>query len=351
MISRPYKQGKDRLDPAAFPQRIEDFVGIDNPVRAIEAYVETLNLAALGFDRIEPNRTSAGQPAFPPAALLMLYLYGYINRVRSSRVLARECQRNLEVIWLMRGLCPSYKTIADFRQRNAGALRQVHIQFIALCRALNLLGGKRVAVDGSYFNGNVSDESFHSVKRLAEDIEKLGSRIDEWLNALDQADRDDLESPSRDPDLPAKLEKLKGLQALKESKEDLLKSLTAAGVTQISETDSDARLLNKRGQKTAGYNVQIVVDAKHKLIVADDVVQDGNDLKQLHPMLSQAKAALGVERLEGLADAGYFSTVQIAACEQDDITVYVPEPKKSGRQRQAGRFVKDDFSYDPKTDT
>jgi len=133
--------------------------------------------------------------------------------VRSSRALARECQRNLEVIWLMRALCPSYKTIADFRQRNAQALRQVHVQFIALCRALNLLGGKRVAVDGSYFNGNVSDASFHSVKRLAEDIEKLGSRIDEWFNALDQADRDNLESPSRDPDLPVKLEKLKGLQA------------------------------------------------------------------------------------------------------------------------------------------
>lgn len=234
MSSRLYKQGKDRLEPAALPQRIEDFVGADNPVRAIDAYVETLNLAELGFDRIEPNRTSAGQPAFPPAALLMLYLYGYINRARSSRTLARECQRNLEVIWLMRGLCPSYKTIADFRQRNAQALRQVHVQFIALCRALNLLGGKRVAVDGSYFNGNVSDESFHSVKRLAEDIEKLGGRIDEWFSALDQADRDDLESPSRDPDLPAKLEKLKGLQSLKEPKEELLNSLTAAGVTQIS---------------------------------------------------------------------------------------------------------------------
>ena len=138
-------------------------------------------------------------------------MYGYINQLRNSRALARECQRYLEVIWLMRGLCPSYKTITDFRQRNAKALR--HTQFIALCRALNLLGGKRVAVDGSYFNGNVSDESFPNLKRLAEDVEKLEKRIDEWFNALDQADRDDLETPSHDLDLPAKLGKLKGLQA------------------------------------------------------------------------------------------------------------------------------------------
>ena len=350
MANRRYKQGKNRLEEAVLPQRIEDFVSSDNPVRAIEAFVETLDLAKLGFENTEPNKTTAGQPAFSPAYLLMLYLYGYINRIRSSRALERECQRNLEVIWLMRDLCPSYRTIADFRQRNAQALRDVHLQFITLCKSLKLLGGTRVAVDGSFFNGNVSDASFHSVKRLAEDIEKLKTRIDEWLKAFDKEDRDDMSVPCYDPDLPAKLEKLKTMQSLKETKETLLQSLKQADETQISETDSDARLLNKRGQTIAGYNVQIVVDAKHKLIVADDVVQDGNDLKQLHPMLSKAKENLGVEQLEGLADAGYCSIDQIAACEQDGITVYVPEPTRSGRQRQAGRFVKEQFSYDAQAD-
>lgn len=350
MEKRIYKQGKDRREDAALPQRIEDFVSSDNPVRAIEAFVETLDLAKLGFENTEPNKTAAGQPAFSPALLLMLYLYGYINRIRSSRALERECRRNLEVIWLMRALCPSYRTIADFRQRNATALRQVHFQFIIVCKSLKLLGGTRMAVDGSFFNGNVSDASFHSVKRLAEDIEKLKTRIDEWLNALDKGDREDLSVPSHDPDLPAKLEKIKAIQNLKDTKETLLESLKQAGETQISETDADARLLNKRGQTIAGYNVQIVVDAKHKLIVADEVVQDGNDLNQLHPMLSKAKEILGVEQLEGLADAGYCSIGQIAACELEGITVYVPEPTRAGRQRQDGRFVKEQFSYDAQAD-
>jgi transposase len=313
--------------------------------------VDTLDLAALGFALTVPNPTAAGQPPYPPSALLKLYVYGYVNRLRSSRVLERECRRNLEVIWLERGFQFSHQTIADFRKRNAKALRQVHADFIALCKGLNLLGGKRVGVDGSHFNGNVSDKSFRSLGSLARDIDKLEQQAAKWLEDMDAADREEFDAPSRDPGLPAKLEKLKALQALKKAKEAELKALEESGETQRSATDPDARQLNKRGQKTAGYNVQIVVDGLHKLIVADEVVQDGNDLNQLHPMLSQAKIAMGVDDIEGMGDKGYFNIAQIAACERDGITVHVPEPDKGGRQRQEGRFVQGDFAYEAETDT
>ena len=172
-MTRKYKEGVDRQVEGRLPTRLDDHVDTDNPVRAIDVYVDTLHLAALGFAHTEPNPTAAGQPAFPPRALLKLYLYGYLNRVRSSRALEKECLRNLEVIWLLQGLRPGYRTIADFRQRNADALRQAHVGFIALCKELCLLGGERVAVDGSYFNGNVSDQSFRSVKGLHQEIQQL----------------------------------------------------------------------------------------------------------------------------------------------------------------------------------
>jgi transposase len=331
--------------------RLEDWVDADNVVRAIDFYVDSLDLPGLSFGLTEPNRTAAGQPAYPPAALLKLYLYGYLNRVRSSRALARECGRNLEVVWLVQGFEPSHQTVADFRKRNPEALRRAHAGFVALCKDLDLLGGQRVAVDGSHFNGNVSDRSFRSVKSLADDIGRLEQQAGKWLDEMDAADREDAGAPACDPGLPAKLEKLKALQALKKAKEAELRALEESGETQRSATDPDARQLNKRGQKTAGYNVQIAVDGRHKLIVADEVVQDGNDLNQLHPLLSRAKAALGAGHLEGLGDKGYFNASQIAACERDGITVYVPEPEKGGRQSREGRFVPGDFQYDPATDT
>jgi transposase len=347
---RKYKVGEDRKALNWFPGSLDEVVEADHPVRAIEAYVEMLDLTTLGFQRMEPNATAAGQPAFPPGSLLKLYLYGYLNRVRSSRALAKECQRNLEVIWLMQGLRPSYRTIADFRQANAEALRRVHVEFVALCREWRLLGGERVGVDGSHFHGNVSDQSFRSVKRLAQEIDDLAPHIDEHLKALAVADAEGVELPSQVPDLPAQRETLKALTALKEAKEALRSTLAAAGETQVSMTDPEARLLNKRGHTTAGYNVQIVVDSQHHLMVTDAVVQDGNDTQQLYPMLSQAKAALGVERLDGLGDCGYYHLEQIAQWEAEGIPVYVPEPSRSARQRQEGRHTPNDFRYSEEED-
>lgn len=343
-MTRRHKPGVDRQAASSLPACLDDCVGSENPVRAVDAYVDRLDLLALGFARLEANPTAAGQPAFPPSALLKLYLYGYLNRVRSSRGLEKECQRNLEVIWLLRGLKPGYRTIADFRRRNAEALGRVHAELTARCREWRLTGG-RVAVDGSHFNGNVSDKSFRSVARLEREVRRLGERL-EALEAEERAAREG----DRDEGGSARQEERRALEAQKEAKEGLLKTLEAAGETQVSRTDPDARLLRKRGQTTAGYNVQIVVDARHKLIVADEVVQDGNDLHQLHPMLSRAKAALGAERLEGEADKGYYNLAQIAQCEADGITAYVPEPDSQARQRRGGRHPHEAFRYLPEED-
>lgn len=343
-MTRQHKQGVDRQAAGSLPACLDDCVGPERPARAIDAYVDSLDLSALGFARIEPNPTAAGQPAFPPAALLKLHLYGHLNRVRSSRGLERECVRNLEAMWLLRGLHPGYRTIADFRHRNAEALRRVHAQFVARCREWRLLGG-RVAVDGSHFNGNVSDKSFRSVARLEEEVRRLDERL-----AGSQAEERTAREGDCDPARPARREERRALAARREAKAGLLRTLAAAGETQASRTDPDARQLNKRGQKTAGYNVQIVVEARHGLIVADEVVQDGNDLHQLHPMLRRAKAALGVERLEGEADKGYYNLAQIAQCEADGITAYVSEPDNQARRHRDGRHPHEAFHYLPEED-
>lgn len=348
-MPRKHKEGVDRQVENGLPTRLDDWVESDNPVRALDAYVDGLDLSALGFDRTAPNPTAAGQPAFPPQALLKLFVYGYLNRIRSSRALEKECVRNLEVIWLLRGLRPGYGTIAAFRRRNADALRRVSSELLARCRAFHLVGGERVAVDGSHFNGNVSDKSFRSVSTLEEDIQRLADTLDA-RRAVPSADPEDLEASARVHDADVRREDLRALEARKTAKEDVLGTLKASGETQVSRTDPDARLLNKRGQTTAGYSVQIVVDARHKLIVADDVVQDRNDLGQLYPMLKRAKAALGVETLEGKADRGYFNLSQIARCEADGITVYVPEPARGGRQHRGGRYPPEAFQYRPDED-
>ena len=344
MAHRPYKKGIPRGQVDIFPPSLDEYISENNPVRAIDAYVETLDLKKLGFGKTQTNINASGQPAYSPHGLLKLYLYGYLNRVRSSRLLERESGRNVEVMWLLEKLSPSYKTIADFRKDNAKALRKTHLNFTLLCKQLKLFGGERIAIDGSFFKGNVSTNSFVTTKGLTKDIERLNTSIEEWLTSLDQADQ---EEPTEDTlkDDPALTEKLKALQQKKAQKESQLEALTAAGKTQQSSVDEDARLLNKRGQKTNGYNVQIVTDNKHYLLVADDVTTDPNDLEQLHPMSKQARDVLQVEKIEVLADAGYYKGAQINACLNDQITPYVPEPDR--KSTKSGRFQRTDFIYDP----
>lgn len=288
-MTRRYKVPASREQQSFLPERIEDYVGKDNPVRVIDAYVDSVDLALLSFQNTlgKPTR---GQPAYDPASLLKLYLYGYIHKVRSSRCLESETHRNLEVIWLMGKLQPTYKTIADFRKNNARALKATNKDFILMCKELDLFGGEVVGIDGSFFNGNASKASIYTQEKLDKQLHELDKKIEDYQQQLAKQDQNDDESGTgsliEDPALANKLQRLQERQAEKQA---LARQLQASGQTQVSTTDQDARLLRKRGQVTAGYNVQIAVDARHKLIVASAATNDGNDSQQLSPMATQAK--------------------------------------------------------------
>jgi len=298
-----------------------------------------------------------GQPPYDPADLLKLYLYGYINQVRSSRRLEREACRNLELIWLLRNLRPGYRTIANFRKENWAALKAVNRGFVLLVRELGLVGGAVVAIDGSFFHGDASKASIFTRKRLAEQIAKLDLEIEAYGRSIEDNDAAEANEPRKDRtdgpgagsggdggDIGAKVS---ALMAKRLRAEADLARLEASGETQMSLTDPDARLLVKNGQGVAGYNVQSAVDDKHKLIVASEVVNASSDVGQLHAMAKAAKDVLEAEALQALADEGYYSSLELKACEDDGITAYVPVPESNGRLEKKGRFSLKDFSYDP----
>jgi transposase len=345
MNHRQYKQGTDRQQGFLLPPSIEEYVREENPVRAIDSYVESLDLKALGFGNTSEELTP-GQPAYDPKGLLKLYLYGYLHRVRSSRRLEAECQRNLEVIWLLEGLRPSYKTIADFRKANLQALKAVNQDFVQLCKELNLFGAELVGIDGSFFRGNVAKEHIYTTERLQRALKYIEQEITQYLAQLDQADQQEGGLEQEKTVLAEKLEQLRERQ---QKRTQQLQQLAESGATQIAEVDPDARRLSKIGKGTiAGYNVQTAVDAKHKLLVVGEVTQDGNDENQLAPMAMAVKAVLEVERLQTVQDQGYFNGEQIKTCLEQGITPYVPEPDKQGEVKQQGRFPRRVFQYDPK---
>ena len=360
MTNRPFKAGESRHQPSLLPPRIEDYVGPDNPVRAIESFVCALDLAKLGFRHAERSGEAMGQPPYDPADLLKLYLYGYINQVRSSRRLEREVCRNLELIWLLRNLRPGYRTIAHFRKENWAALKAVNRGFVLLVRELGLVGGAVVAIDGSFFHGDASKASIFTRKRLAEQIARLDLEIEAYGRSVEDNDAAEANEPRKDRadgpgsgsggdggDIGARVS---ALMAKRLRAEADLARLEASGETQMSLTDSDARLLVKNGQGIAGYNVQSVVDDKHMLIVASEVVNDSSDVGQLHAMAKAAKDALEAEALQALADEGYYSSLELKACEDDGITAYVPVPEGRRQLEKKGRFSLKDFSYDPAAD-
>ncbi len=356
MTNRTFKTGASRDQASLLPARIEDYVAPDNPVRAIESFVCALDLAKLGFCHAGRGVQAMGQPPYNPADLLKLYLYGYINQVRSSRRLEREACRNLELIWLLKGLRPGYRTIANFRKENWKALKAVNRGFVLLARELGLVGGAVVAIDGSFFHGDASKASIFTRRRLAGQIAKLDQEIEAYGKSLE--DNDAAEASQRGNngsedgggdggDIGAKVS---ALMARRLRAQADLDRLEASGDTQLSLTDPDARLLVKGGQGVAGYNVQAVVDDKHKLIVASEVVNDSSDVGQLHAMAKAAKDAIEAEALQVLADEGYYSSTELKACEDDGIEVYVPVPEGNGRLAKAGRFSLKSFSYDAGTD-
>lgn len=359
MTNRTFKTGVSREQVSLLPPRVEDYVAKDNPVRAIESYVEALDLTALGFRHADRGLGEAGQPPYAPADLLKLYLYGYLNRVRSSRRLEQEAERNLELIWLIRGLRPGYRTIAEFRKVNTAALKAASREFVLIMRELKLVGGAAVAIDGAFFHGDASKASITTRKQLAAQLAAVEREIETYNKELDTNDAAEAERAPKSNDGSDRggdkrgnssgedlAEKVATLLAKRAEAQADLDRLDKSGETQVSRTDPDARLLAKSGQRIAGYNVQIAVDDKHKLIVASAVVNDGNDSGQLHDMAKAAKEALGVETIDALADAGYYNGPALKACEDDGIVAYVPEPDRTARLEAQGRFSHEDFTYD-----
>ena len=354
MTNRMFKSGESREQGSLLPPRIEDYVGPDNAVRAIDGFVGALDLTKLGFKHANRGG-SAGQPPYDPSDLLKLYLYGYINRVRSSRRLEREAVRNLELIWLLRTLQPGYRTIAKFRQENWAALKAANRSFVLLLRELDLIGGTLVALDGALFHGNASKDSIFTKGKLAKQLAELDKEIEAYGNSLDANDTEEARQLSIDLQDGSKGdgadvgEKMKELMARRERALDDLKELENGNKGQISTTDCNARLLSKGDQTIAGYNVQSVVDDRNKLIVESEVV-NRSDAGHLHMMAKAAKVTLGVETLQVLADAGYSSSADLKACEDDGIEVYVPLNESNGKLEKQGRFTRKDFSYDAGAD-
>jgi transposase len=353
MTNRIFKTGISRDQANFLPARVEDYVDRDNPVRAIEAFVAALDLGKLGF-RHAGSGSGAGQPPYDPADLLKLYLYGYTNRVRSSRALEREAGRNLELIWLMKQLVPGYRTIAAFRQENWKALKAANREFVLMLRHLNLVGGEVVAIDGAFFDGNASKASIKTQRKLAKRLAEIEQAIEAYGAALEANDSAEAERPSAGGDGGGDggdlAQKVAALMVRRATLQADLARLEESGQTQLSRTDADARLLSKNGQVVAGYNVQIAVDDKHKLIAASEVVNDGNDSDQLYSMAKAAKDELGVETLTALADTGYYNGTALKACEEDRILAYVPQARRTARLEAQGRISHESFAYEAEAD-
>src|ERR1700736_2842292 len=339
MTNRPFKTGESREQASLLPARVEDYVGADNPVRAIEGFVCALDLGKLGFRHADRGAEAMGQPPYDPADLLKLYLYGYINQVRSSRRLDREACRNLELIWLLKKLKPGYRTIANFRKENWKALKAVNRGFVLLARELGLVGGTLVAVDYALFHGAASKASIFTRRKLAEQITNLDREIEAYGKSLEDNDATEAEQRpdghgdgGHGDDLGARV---KQLMARRSRAQADLEGLDTSEKRQLSLTDPDARLLSKGDQTIAGYNVQSVVDDKHKLIIASEVV-NRSDAGHLHEMAKAAKEILEVKSLQVLADAGYYNSADLKACEDDGIKAYVPPSEGNGVLQKQG---------------
>ncbi len=318
-------QGEHRGQSTLLPESLDDYVSDTNPVRVVDVFVDELDLATLGFDGVIPAET--GRPAYHPSILLKIYIYGYLNRIQSSRRLEREAQRNVELMWLTGRLMPDFKTIANFRKDNSKAIRGVCRQFVLLCQQLGLFGENLVAIDGSKFKAvNNRDRNFTSAK-LKRRMEEIEASISRYLAVLDAADR---QIPSASaPDTASLEDKIAKLKAHMKELQGIETQLNDSPDKQVSLTDPDARSMMTRGSGIVGYNVQTAVDTQHHLIVAHEVTNSGSDRDQLSSMAKQAREAIGAETLSVVADRGYFKGEEILACHDANITAYVPKPMTS----------------------
>ena len=340
-----YIKGQERGQGVLLPTRVDEYVGENNAVRAIAAFIGRLDFVKLGFVRGRAAET--GRPGYDPRLLMGLFLWGHLNGIRSSRKLEQECHRNLEVIWLCENLRPDFKTIADFRKDNGRGIKGVVVEFRLWCLAAGLYGKEVVAVDGSKFKAVNSKERNYTRKKLKQVIARERAKISEYLEALEVAD----EAEGDEVELSAEQlkEKIAGLERYLAEHEELGRELEASGESQVSLTDPEARMMKTARGSEVSYNVQTVVDSKYKLIAAYEVTNEGNDLGQLAVMARQAQQALGVEKLTVLADGGYCEGNALKECEQAGITTYVPLPASGGAKR-LGIFELKQFHYDQERD-
>jgi transposase len=341
----PHIHGTARDEVLLFPPSLDEYITDENSVRFIDAFVDQLDLQDLGFARAVAS--PLGRPAYHPGDLLKLYIYGYLNRLRSSRLLEREARRNVELIWLIKKLTPDFKTIADFRKDNLVPIQKVCREFTLLCKALDLFGGELVAVDGSKFKAVNNRKRNFTPEKLTKALEHIDAKIAEYLQALDTADA---ETPSR-PDLTAAelQERITQFRERKQQYQEIQQVLVASGEGQISLTDPDSRAMPVAQGLDVCYNVEVVVDSKHKLIVTHEVTTAVTDKDQLAPMATAAKAVLGVEELDAVADKGFYNGEQVKRCNEANIQTYIPQPHTS-RNQHKGLFTKDDFRYDKEHD-
>jgi len=328
-----------------FPEALDEYIGEDNAVRFIDAYVEGLGIEEMGFKQTAPKET--GRPPYDPRDLLKLYIYGYLNRVRTSRMLERECGRNVELMWLMRKLGPDFKTIADFRRENRQCFRGVFRQFVMLCKEVGLWGGEVVAVDGSKFKAVNSGQKNFNAKKLEQRLKEIDHKVERYLDEMERADQQ--EKPAQRMTAAELKDKIEQLQERKGKYEELLEELKHSGEKQISLTDPDSRAMALTRKGEVSYNVQTAVDSKYHLIVAQDVTNEGLDNHQLFSMAQGAKEILGRDEIEVVADMGYYSHEELKKCEEAGVRAYVSKPIIS-KNTARGLFGKEKFVYEPESD-
>jgi len=340
-MSNIYKKGENRKQQIFFPPSIDEYVSEDNQVRAIEDYVEILDMVELGFTKSALN-SSDGQPAYHPKLLLKIYIYGYLNRIRSSRKLETEIKRNIEMMWLCAGLKPSNKTISNFRKENAKPIKKVFREFVLLCKKLDLITGNLIAIDGAFLRANASKNQLIIKKTVVKNLEKIDERIDEYLKTMEFADSKE----KKEKNLKPPVEKLSKMKKRKAKLDKNLALLDEMGVTQYNRTDPDAKLMKKYGYSQLSYNTQIAVDNSFKFIVATEITPQGNDMRELQKMASESKKVVGEEvRTTIVADKGYYSANEIKKCKEDNIEVIVPVPNTQKVQKDKGLYSQDDFIY------
>lgn len=345
-MSTFYKKGQDRNQQMVFPPSLDEYIPENNSVRSIDIYVDSLDFVTLGFNDTRKSSRADGQKAYDPKLLMKIYLYGYLNKIRSSRMLERECRRNIELMWLTHGLSPSYHTIADFRKDNPKALRKTFKHFVIVCKNLSLIGDGLKAVDGAFLRANASKNKLLMKSTLTRDLVKIEKKIEGYLKTLDSVDQEKQPSNLAD-NLPKDIEKLKAKQQKITEDLALLEELKKS---QHNRTDPDASLMKKPAHNLMAYNSQIVVDEKFKLIAATDVSSKGCDNEQLHKMSKQTKDNLNVSTLEITADKGYYSAKELKKCVDENINAIIPEVSRCHTQASIGKYTREQFTYNAEDD-